>query len=284
MKIKKIQIIGLVLCLIIMTLSVLILSKTKFFFLIFGLGALIGISPFVFSIIHESRVSNEKEKMFLEFIRNILESVSTGTPISKAIINSRTKPYGTLTNHIKKLANQISIGIPLNKALQTFARDIDNKTVSRTITLISEAERSGGEVEKILRSVVESVNIVDKVKKERAATISSLTLQGYIIFLVFIAIVLVLQFQIIPSLIGFIQEGGTTQSLSFTGILSMRSVEVGKENFANYFVYLLLVQGFFTGLTIGKLTEGRAKAGIKHSFILMLLAFLISAGANALFG
>ena len=50
------------------------------------------------------------------------------------------------------------------------------------------------------------------------------------------------------------------------------------------FLYLILVQGFFTGFVIGKLSEGSIKAGVKHSFTLMFLAFLISAGANALLG
>ena len=46
----------------------------------------------------------------------------------------------------------------------------------------------------------------------------------------------------------------------------------------------LLIQGFFSGLIIGKLAEGNAKAGIKHSFALMLASFLVSAGANLFLG
>jgi len=37
-------------------------------------------------------------------------------------------------------------------------------------------------------------------------------------------------------------------------------------------------------LTVGKLAEGSIKTGIKHSFILMVIAFIISAGANLFFG
>ena len=53
---------------------------------------------------------------------------------------------------------------------------------------------------------------------------------------------------------------------------------------ANSFLYLLLIQGFFNGLTIGKLAEGNVKSGIKHSFALMVLSFFISTGANIFFG
>jgi len=56
------------------------------------------------------------------------------------------------------------------------------------------------------------------------------------------------------------------------------------KEMANAFLNLLLVQGFFSGLIIGKLAEGNVKKGIKHSFILMLIAFLVSTGANVAFG
>jgi hypothetical protein len=39
------------------------------------------------------------------------------------------------------------------------------------------------------------------------------------------------------------------------------------------FLYLLVAQGFFAGLVIGKLGEGSIKAGVKHSFILMIASF-----------
>ena len=74
--------------------------------------------------------------MFIEFTRNLVESVKTGTPISKSILNMRKKPFGILSKNVEKLANQISLGIPLNTALQIFAKDINNRTVSKTIALI----------------------------------------------------------------------------------------------------------------------------------------------------
>ena len=60
-------------------------------------------------------------------------------------------------------------------------------------------------------------------------------------------------------------------------------VEVDQKQISNSFLYLILVQGFFTGLVIGKLAEGNIKAGIKHSFGLMFFSFLISTVANIFF-
>ncbi len=280
MELRKIHLIGLILGAGIIITSI-FLSGTKLFFLILGGGILIIASPFVVTAINETRMENEKEEMFLEFTRNLVESVKTGTPISKSIMNVKDKSFGVLGENVKKLANQISMGIPINTALQTFAKDVNNRTVSRTLTLISQAERAGGDIGEILESVAEAVSMSDRLKKERKAAISTLVVQGYIIFFVFMIIILIMQFQILPLVSGIADLGALTES----GIGTTGGGEtISGEELAGSFLYLLLIQGFFTGLTIGELAEGSAKAGIKHSFALMLISFLISASANVLFG
>jgi flagellar protein FlaJ len=278
MELKKIHWLGMILALAVIG-SSFFFWGTRFFFFTFGMGVLIGATPFVFTILRETRIANEKEEMFLEFARNLVESVKTGTPISKSIVNVKNKPFGVLSENVKKLANQISLGIPLNIALATFAKDVKNKTISRTLTLIGQAERGGGEIGGILEAVTEAVTTADKLKKERKAAISTLVVQGYIIFFVFIVIILVMQFQILPMIVNIVPTGET---LGITGIGG--GAPLSEEEISNSFLYLLLIQGLFSGLTIGKLAEGSAKTGIKHSFVLMLVAFLISTGSNLLFG
>jgi len=282
MELKKIHWTGIGLGFAVIILSLLLMG-TRFFFFVFGLGFLIAASPFVFSLIYENKVTAEKEEMFLEFARNLVESVKTGTPINKAIVNVRNKPYGVLSGHVKKLANQITIGIPLSKALKTFAHDINNPTISRALTLIGQAERSGGEIGGILESVTEAVSMVDKLRKERKAAISSMIIQGYIIFFVFIVIILVLQFQILPSLVGIAPAGEGISEIGVGGF-GGAAEPLDPEEVTSSFIYLLLVQGLFTGLVIGKLAEGSIKSGVRHSFILVIIAFFISTIANIIFG
>src|SRR6056297_1803271 len=107
------------------------LASPKAFPLFLGLGLIVTALPFIFRMINETRISEEKEEMFLEFSRNLVESVKTGTPISKSIINIANKDYGVLSPHIEKLANQISLGIPLNQALKILSKDINNRSISR---------------------------------------------------------------------------------------------------------------------------------------------------------
>ncbi|NCN51473.1 hypothetical protein GW931_00475 [archaeon] len=256
------------------------LAGDKYFPLMLGLGVLAGALPVILRIVKENRINTEKEDMFLEFARNLVESVKTGTPISRSIINMQNKDFGYLSPHVQKLANQISLGIPLNNALKFFAKDVNNKSITRSLTLIGQAERAGGDIGEILEAVAGAVNMADKLRKERKAAISTLVSQGYIIFLVFIVIILVLQFQILPMVSG-ISDVGSSLGFGGGGIQDMAAEQ---KNISNSFLYLILVQGFFTGLTIGKLAEGNIKAGVKHSFWLMFLSFIASTVANILLG
>lgn len=281
MEFKGIHVSGILAGLIIVALSLFFIG-TKFFFLLIGFGIIFVVSPFIFTLMSESRIESEKEEMFIEFSRNLVESVKAGTPISKSIINFKDKSYGVLSNNIKKLANQIYLGVPLSLALDVFSKDVKNKTVSRTLTLIGQAEKSGGDIGEILESVAEAVSTADKLKKERKAIISTLIIQGYIIFFVFMVIILVMQFKIIP-LISVIEVGGGSGGSAGLGIPGFGGGTQQLE-ISNAFFYLLIVQGFFTGLTIGKLAEGSLKLGVKHSFALTIMAFIVSAGANFFIG
>lgn len=281
MELNRAQIIGIIAGLAIMLTSLLFMNSNLFFFMI-GMGVLVGAAPFVFSLILQNRLNNEKEDMFLEFTRNLVESVKVGTPISKSVINIRGKSYGALSENVEKLANQISLGIPLHTALEVFSKDVNNKTISRSLTLIGEAERAGGNIGQILEEVTGAVKTSDKLKKERLSSISTLAVQGYIIFIIFMIIIIVMQFKILPLVSGLSGTGGAGLE-ALAGIGGVQTVS-GTQEISIPFLYLLLVQGFFSGLAIGKLSEGNIKAGIKHSFALMVMSFLVSAGANLFLG
>lgn len=277
MELKKPYVIGIIFAAVMLVVA-LIFSKTEFFLLFIGLAVIAGMLPVVLNIIRETQISGKKEEMFLEFARNLVESVKTGTPISKSIINMKNKDYGVLSENIKKLANQISLGIPLNKALDVFSKDINNKTISRALILIGQAEKAGGNIGEILESVAEAVSLSDRLKKERKASIQTLVVQGYIIFVVFIVIILVMQFKIIPMVSGIANLG----SLGL-GVIGSTGGAIDPQEISNAFLYLLLLQGLFSGLTIGKLSEGNIKFGVKHSFTLMLMSFVIATIANLFF-
>src|SRR3989344_2403058 len=279
MKLKKGYWFGIIAGVIVILASFLFITvfdDRNLFYFVLGSGFLIAFFPFVVISIIENRVEQEKDEMFLEFSRSLVESVESGTPISKGIINMKSKNFGSLSPHVEKLSNQIELGIPLQQALEVFAYDTKSPTIMRAVTLIREADKTGGNIDTILESVAKSVSETEKLKAERRSAISSSVVEGYIIFFVFILIMIIMELQIIPLT-------SNLSGLSGTTLLPVEGSSLGTtsaDSFSYAFLFLLITQGIFAGLIIGRLAEGSIKAGVKHSFILTAMAILMSTGSK----
>lgn len=224
--------------------------------------------------LRENKRQKEIEIEFLEFIRSLVEGVKSGVPIPQSISNLRDKDFGALTNHVKKLAYQIEWGIPVKDALNIFARDTDNKVIKRSVAIITQATESGGRMDDILESVAESVVSIERLKEERKSSTYSQIVQGYIVFFIFIGVMLMLEVKLMPMIQDMIK--GLTGGISGGGFFEAGETAAGSNlNFKRMFLSLIVIQGVFAGLLIGKFSEGKIKYGIKHSFALVVIALLI---------
>src|SRR3989338_11662010 len=163
MRLKRMHWVGIIAAVILVGLSfAFFMNNRKMLFFLVGIAVGILALPFVMATIFEGKKQQQIDDMFLEFTRNLAESVATGTPISKSIVNMRNKNYGALNPHIAKLANQIELGIPIEQALRTFSYDVGSPVIRRAVALIREAERAGGEIDYILESTAKSIAEVEK--------------------------------------------------------------------------------------------------------------------------
>lgn len=284
MKIKKMHWFGIAAGVVIVLFGLIFFrDNEKMLYFLGGLASGAAALPFIIGLSLESKRDEKINVLFLEFTRNLAESVAAGTPISRAIVNMKKKNYGVLNDYVRKLANQIELGIPMEYAFQTFAEEINNTVVKRAVGLIREAERAGGEIDYILDSTAKSISEVEKLKKERKSAIYNLVVEGYVIFFIFIGIILVLEFKIVPLAAGVGSFGGLSGRIENIEKTNINQAAFSAEEFTRPFLYLLLAQGLFLGLVIGKLTEGSLKRGLKHSFVLMIAALLISSGARLFF-
>ena len=219
----------------------------------------------------EQKRQKRVELKFLDFVRNLESTVKSGIPIPQSIIHAASKDYSELNPYLKKLANQIQIGIPVHKALNTFAEDTENPVIKRSVAIVIEAEASGGDIESVLESVTGSVMSVKKLQEERRSSAYSQIVQGYIIYFVFIAIMLVLQLKLFPKL----TQMGSSGAGQTLGFLTSGAGSAASSNMDLTFFMLIMIQGFFAGIMIGKFSEGRMQDGIVHSAVLMTTAALI---------
>tara|TARA_Y100000310_G_scaffold216888_1_gene217964 strand:- start:7654 stop:8505 length:852 start_codon:yes stop_codon:yes gene_type:complete len=269
---RKVYLLSIFLGMILLFFDLTIFFGSRFFLPLLIISLIIATLHFWIDFFAENKRQKQIEVVFLEFIRNLAESVKSGVSIPKSIVNVSKKDYRELNPYVQKLANQIEWGITTKKALETFAEDTNNRVIKRSVSIMIEAERSGGDIRDILSSIVDSVVSIKKMRAERKASVYSQIVQGYIIFFVFIAIMLVLQLWLFPKLTGI--ETASALKAGVAGIGGLLA-GTGKFNLDPIFFWLVIIQGFFAGIMIGKFSEGSIKNGLLHSLILMVSAALL---------
>lgn len=196
------------------------------------------------------------EAMFPVYLRDIAENISTGMTLPQAMRATQSNDYGVFTPYAKELSAKVSWGIPLEQALQDFAKKTKSKSMKRNVQTISEAYHSGGTVATILSSVAQSLQELERIKKERAASIYAQMVNGYLIYIIFLGVMIGLSSILVPA---FVRFGGGTEDL--------------QGAFVEIFRSLTVIQGFFAGIAIGKMAEGTIVAGLKHAIVMVIFGY-----------
>ncbi|MFH1064210.1 MAG: type II secretion system F family protein [Candidatus Woesearchaeota archaeon] len=303
--VEKRHIISMVFGIVFLGVDFFFFMNTTWFIPLIVIALSIGWSQFWIDYFVNTKRQKEIESMFPEFVRNLVGAIKSGMPVSKAIIYVAHTDYGALTPYVIKLANQVEWAIPVHKALLNFANETDNGVIKRSIATVIEAEISGGNMEDVLETVTSSVIEIKKIKLARKTSIHSQLVQSYIIFIVFLGVMVVIQNLLIPYIadietknVDGMSEGAgmSLSSASLGGVLSPIQIDYSSlgaflgtfgawlVSIRGVFLMLSQIQALFAGLVLGKLSEGDIKTGVKHSLILMTIAFFVISLAQGAMG
>ena len=258
--------------------TVFILLGLLSLFNIISLGFADAIDFFVFAILsgtgvygmyeylHYSRI-RKIDAVFPDFVRDLSSSRRAGMTFTKAILFTSKGSYGLLTKEIKKIAQQISWGSSVEEALTEFSKRINTTSVRRTISLIIEASRSGGNVADVLDVAAEDALEIKQLEGERRVNMLSYVVVIYVAMLVFMAIIAILAGVFIPTITGSSAEGLAT-TLGGGNI-------IGQETIIQVFYFATLAQSMGTGLVAGIFEDGNVQSSVKHIFILVLISWFV---------
>jgi len=208
------------------------------------------------------------DNKFPDFVRDLAESRRAGMTFTKAIMYSSRGNYGVLTSEIQKIARQISWGSSVDNALNSFAKRVNTKLIRRTISLIIEASRSGGNVADVLEAASKDAREIKLIESERRASMMSYIAVIYVSMGVFLLIMLVLCKSLLPSMLG--SEAAMMQSSTMSRGSLMTQTDV-----LQLFFCAALVQSGMMGIVTGIFEEGNVISGVKHTFIMLLIVWII---------
>jgi flagellar protein FlaJ len=198
-------------------------------------------------------------------LREVADSQRIGMQLPRALAEAAKRNYGPLTPELKKLAAKISWGIPFRDAMMSFREALDTPLSRQATILILEAERSGGELEKIFESAQSYVEELLAIKQERESSIRPYIYIVFISYIIFAVVIYVL-------FTTFFAPFGIQEITTNTG---QELIPVPLNAFKVVFLYLLISQAFFSGLVAGKMGHGSVKLGFLYSTILMIIGLFI---------
>jgi len=249
------------------------------------------LATFTFFEYKHYREWKEKEEKLPLFLHDLTEILASGVPLHKAIKIVSKNDYGSLNEEVRFLANQVSWNVPVTKALDRISKKmVRSKKISTAFKILKESYTSGGNTIAVLTSLSESLEMLQQVEKERKSIMSQYTLMIYAISFIFLGVVVMINKLLLPifaspQLVGAGMGMGlgiidpcsvcsgaacnVCDSLAFLAY-NFLGLEKGRPYYyVSIFFLLSLIQATFSGIVAGQIAEGSARAGIKHSIILM---------------
>ncbi len=232
------------------------------------LGFIVALFPPATVDLLDSTWRSAIDKNIPKFLREVAEAGRSGLTLTRAIEVSSQRKYGPLTKELQKVVAQLSWGVSLEHAMESFSERVDTLLGKRTAHLIIEVSRSGGDVQEVLESINKHIGDLQSIERERKSS-----LRPYVA-IVYIAVGIFL-FTDILLVNTFFKEVTRLQEVQKTvvsGALLQSAIDV--PQLIRVLFHTSIVQAFFGGLVAGKMGESSSGAGMKHALILMIVSFL----------
>lgn len=232
------------------------------------LAFLVGVGPYGWyrgRVVKHIRSMDDK---FPDFLRDLAESERAGMTLPRALKTASKGVYGALTKEIRQMSAQVEWGVSFTEALQRFAKRVHTPLIERTVALIVEASKAGGNVIDILTAASDDAREIKQILEERKRQMGIYGIIIYIAFFVFLVVVFILAAQFLPA---FDAAAGKSTGAQVGGA-SIAEFDV--DAFSTIFFHAALVQGIGGGLVSGIMQQGHPINGLKHSVIMTIVAWV----------
>ncbi|WP_227354732.1 type II secretion system F family protein [Haladaptatus salinisoli] len=181
---------------------------------------------------------------------------------------------GVLNAELGRTWRDIEWGTDAATALRRLEDRIDTPTVTRVVTLVTNAMHASGDIGSVLRIAADEAQASRRLKRQRRQEMMTYLVIIYLSFFVFLFIVASLSGILVPAL-----ENLPSADAAGSGPVGLGGVgDVGAVDIDAYtlvFFHTALVQALFSGLVAGKMGEGSAKDGAKHATVMFAVAYVV---------
>lgn len=208
-------------------------------------------------------------------------NIRAGYIPSRALILSARKEFGPLSVAIRRSGKEIMTGASLEEGLKEIPKKIKSKDLERTIKLIIEGIRGGGQIVTLLEENAIDIRRRQAIRKEISANI--------MMYAIFIAFAGCLGAPGLYALSGYLTTtmsqltpdiSMTDQISSKVSFIQMSGAQVDPTFLFQFSISAILITTVFGGLILGLINSGREKDGLKYAPILAIIALAVFFAAS----
>ncbi|MFQ6107685.1 MAG: type II secretion system F family protein [Thermoplasmata archaeon] len=243
-------------------------------FVVFGILAMIG--PYGFYIYKKQKEIAAIETRLPDFLRDVAEAGRFGMTLAEAIVVASAGRYGKLTAEIGKMAAQIQWGVPASEALRLFNERVKTPMVSRVVSIIIKSSDAGGDVADVLTMVSHDAKETQLTEYERKIAMTTYIAVIYISFFVFLVTIAILNATFLPKMLQASESLGATGG-GTGGVESPLARDLPGVIFNVQLAFFLaaIIHAIGDGLLAGVLDNGKVSNGLRHSFVMLLIGFVL---------
>jgi flagellar protein FlaJ len=219
------------------------------------------------AIIHMRQAARKGavEAALPSFVLDLAEIRKTGMAPEKCIEQLSTRNYGLLSKYVRRMATQVSWGVPLSKVLNDFGKDLNSWYVRSIGFILVEVVEVGGGTVGLFGSLAEFTQKTKELDKERKSMFRPYVFMPYIGAILMVATTVFIISMMSSQISDLASRGGGT---------SIIQVNSNPEELIEVMLLAAIFQGWTMGLVGGKMGEWSIGAGYKHATILAVISML----------
>ncbi|MFA6048429.1 MAG: type II secretion system F family protein [Candidatus Micrarchaeia archaeon] len=227
------------------------------------------------------------ETVLPDGLQLISANMRAGMTLENAIWSSAVPEFGPLRDEIRKVSADTFGGKPIDEALAAMGTRVRSRIVERTIRLVAEGIRLGGEMAPLLDEVSADIKSTQTLQKEIATSTTM-----YAMFILFAAVFAAPALFSISTFYSEMNEGlvakqtaglsgrqmptgGGVPAFGFSSPDAQSADRITAKDIRDFSIAALVITTFFAGLLLGQIQAGHWTEGIKYSPIFVGVALAI---------
>ncbi|MCO8247012.1 MULTISPECIES: type II secretion system F family protein [unclassified Haladaptatus] len=179
---------------------------------------------------------------------------------------------GALNEELARMERDIEWGTDTATALRRFEDRIDTPTVTRVVSLVTNAMRASGDIGRVLRIAADDAQESKRLQRQREDEMMTYLIIIYLSFLIFLVIIGTLSAILVPALQNLPSGNAAGSPVTIGGLGNISTVNI--HAYTVVFFHTALVQAVFSGFVAGKMGEGKVRDGAKHATAMLAIAYV----------